>query len=50
MRKNALTMFQNEFRNPGGPYRGVILWMLCDGLEEKELRRQIRLMKEMGLG
>jgi len=50
MRKNAMDKFRKEFENPGNPFRGVVLWMLGGRLESDELRRQIRVMKEMGLG
>ncbi len=39
-----------RFRNPGAPYRGKPFWAWNGRLEEGELRRQIRVMKEMGLG
>lgn len=38
------------FRNPGSDYRGAPFWAWNGKLEPEELRRQIRLMKEMGLG
>ena len=39
-----------EFRNPGSDYRGAPFWAWNGKLEPEELRRQIRLMKAMGLG
>lgn len=39
-----------EFRNPGSEYRGAPFWAWNGKLEPEELRRQIRLMKAMGLG
>lgn len=40
----------NEFSNPGSEYRGAPFWAWNDKLEPEELRRQIRIMKEMGFG
>ncbi len=39
-----------EFKNPGSIYRGAPFWAWNGKLEEEELRRQVRIMKEMGLG
>ena len=39
-----------EFRNPGSEFRGAPFWAWNGKLEPQELRRQIRIMKEMGLG
>lgn len=39
-----------QFQSPGSAYRGCLFWALNGELEEQELRRQIRLMKKMGLG
>jgi hypothetical protein len=44
--KNAL----EKFENPGCEYRGAPFWAWNGKLDTEELRRQIRLMKEMGLG
>ncbi|MBP5232980.1 MAG: hypothetical protein J6333_06185 [Planctomycetes bacterium] len=41
---------QNEFENPGSEFRGKPFWAWNGKLEPAELRRQIRLMKRMGLG
>lgn len=38
------------FREPPSPYRGKPFWAWNGKLEEGELRRQIRVFKEMGLG
>ncbi len=38
------------FENPSNKYRGVPFWSLNDELEKDEIIRQIRLMKEGGLG
>ena len=38
------------FENPGSVYRGAPFWAWNGKLEPEELRRQIRLMHEMGLG
>ncbi|HOK56991.1 MAG TPA: glycosyl hydrolase, partial [bacterium] len=42
--------FLNEFKNPGSEYRGAPFWAWNGKLKPEELRRQIRIMKEMGLG
>lgn len=41
---------QKEFENPGSEFRGKPFWAWNSKLEPAELRRQIRLMKRMGLG
>ncbi|MBU2495378.1 MAG: hypothetical protein KJ935_02600 [Candidatus Omnitrophica bacterium] len=50
MRKEMLKTLQCEFKNPGSIFRGAPFWAWNGKLEPDELRRQIRLMKEMGLG
>ncbi len=40
----------NDVRNPGPEFRGAPFWAWNAKLEPEELRRQIRFMKEMGLG
>ena len=40
----------SEFACPGSPYRGKPFWAWNGKLEEAELRRQVRLLKQMGLG
>ncbi|MBL8028589.1 MAG: hypothetical protein JNL74_19345 [Fibrobacteres bacterium] len=42
--------FESIVRNPGSEYRGKPFWAWNGKLEPEELRRQIRLMKDMGLG
>jgi hypothetical protein len=42
--------FSDEFKSPGSWYRGQPFWAWNGALEPAELRRQIRLMKRMGLG
>jgi len=42
--------FLDEFRSPPSRYRGAPFWAWNGRLEPDELRRQIRLMQEMGLG
>jgi hypothetical protein len=42
--------FFEELKNPGSLYRGAPFWAWNGKLETEELRRQIRIMKEMGLG
>ncbi len=39
-----------NFQNPTSEYRGAPFWAWNGKLEPQELRRQIRLMKDMGLG
>ena len=39
-----------EVKNPSAEYRGTLFWALNGKLEPEEMRRQIRLMKQMGLG
>jgi len=39
-----------RFENPGSEYRGKPFWAWNGALEESELRRQIRIMRRMGLG
>ncbi|MFA7186343.1 MAG: glycosyl hydrolase, partial [Victivallales bacterium] len=41
---------ENEFMNPEASYRGAPFWAWNGKLEEDELRRQIRIMHQMGLG
>jgi hypothetical protein len=41
--------FFEELKNPGSLYRGAPFWAWNGKLETEELRRQIRIMKEMGL-
>ncbi|HOL49342.1 MAG TPA: glycosyl hydrolase, partial [bacterium] len=40
----------NEFKSPGSIYRGAPFWAWNGKLEPEELRRQIRIMYQMGLG
>ena len=40
----------NHLNNPPMEFRGVPFWSWNGTLEETELRRQIRVMKEMGFG
>ncbi|MGI6529234.1 MAG: hypothetical protein ACOX3J_06050 [Clostridia bacterium] len=39
-----------EFKNPGVAYRGKPFWSWNGELEKDELVRQVKVMKEMGLG
>ena len=50
MQKETLKTLQHEFKNPGSLFRGAPFWAWNGKLEPEELRRQVRLMKEMGLG
>jgi len=45
-----LEKFLGELENPGSDYRGAPFWAWNGKLEKEELRRQIRLMHQMGLG
>ena len=40
----------DSFENPGSEFRGAPFWAWNGKLDSEELRRQIRVMKEMGLG
>jgi hypothetical protein len=42
--------WMREFANPGAAYRGKPFWAWNGKLEPEELRRQIRIMRDMGLG
>ena len=44
------TTWLDEFRNPSSAYRGKPFWAWNGLLEPDELRRQIRVMRAMGLG
>lgn len=44
------TELLKTFDSPGGEYRGKPFWSWNGELEEKELQRQVDVMKEMGLG
>ena len=46
MKKELLS----EFKNPGAAYRGKPFWSWNGELEKDELIRQVKVMKEMGLG
>jgi hypothetical protein len=39
-----------DFKNPGSKYRGAPFWAWNGKLDPAELRRQIRVMQQMGLG
>jgi len=39
-----------EFKNPGMEFRGAPFWSLNSRLEPEEMRRQIRVMHQMGMG
>ena len=41
---------KNAFENPSPQFRGKPFWAWNGKLEEKELRRQIKVMKDMGFG
>lgn len=40
----------NDFKKPGNEFRGKPFWAWNGRLEPEELRRQIRIMRDMGLG
>jgi hypothetical protein len=42
--------YQKQFASPSSEYRGKPFWAWNGPLDEAELRRQIRVFKEMGLG
>ncbi|MBM4144385.1 MAG: hypothetical protein FJ225_12455 [Lentisphaerae bacterium] len=44
------TRQMESFRNPGNEYRGAPFWAWNGRLETEELRRQVRVMRRMGLG
>jgi hypothetical protein len=44
------TDWLDEFRNPSSAYRGKPFWAWNGKLDPDELRRQVRVMREMGLG
>ena len=48
--KLLLAGLLEEFRSPGSEYRGKPFWAWNGELEPAELRRQVRIMKKMGLG
>ncbi len=50
MPRKTFQKLQNEFKKPGSIYRGAPFWAWNGALDPDELRRQIRLMKQMGLG
>ena len=41
---------KSQFSMPDLEYRGTDLWMLNDKLEDAELKRQIKEMKDKGCG
>lgn len=45
-----MTEFLCTLKNPSNEYRGHPFWSWNDKLEPDELRRQVRLMKDVGLG
>lgn len=48
--KGAAVGLRREFENPGAQYRGKPFWAWNGKLEEGELRRQIRILHQMGMG
>jgi hypothetical protein len=46
----SVSQLEKEFVNPSAPFRSKPFWAWNDKLEEPELRRQIRLFREMGFG
>ena len=44
------TSVLNDFKNPGSQFRGAPFWAWNGKLEPTELRRQIQVMQQMGLG
>ena len=47
---SGVTSWLSDFTGPGARYRGKPFWGLDGALEPDELRRQIRVMHDMGLG
>ena len=43
-------MDKEQLKNPPGKYRPIPFWSWNDKLEEGELRRQVRLMGDAGMG
>lgn len=50
MNKSNINSLISDFKCPGCKYRGAPFWAWNGKLEPDELRRQIRLMHEMGMG
>ncbi len=50
MDRSFLQRLSKEFSSPGSAYRGKPFWAWNGELDPEELRRQIRVMKDMGLG
>lgn len=48
--ETAYKKMLEEFKNPGGNYRGVTLWMLNDKLEKQEIIRQLESFYQAGWG
>ncbi len=46
----SVSQLEKEFIEPSSPYRAKPFWAWNDKLEETELRRQIRIFKQMGFG
>jgi hypothetical protein len=46
----SVSQLEKEFVNPSATFRSKPFWAWNDKLEEPELRRQIRLFREMGFG
>ncbi len=46
----SISSLEKEFDNPSNKYRGKPFWAWNSELEETELRRQIRIFRQMGLG
>jgi len=44
------TNYLDEFKNPSAEYRGAPFWAWNGKLDPSELRRQVQVMKQMGLG
>ncbi|HCN07549.1 MAG TPA: hypothetical protein DIT01_06415, partial [Lentisphaeria bacterium] len=42
--------FLKEFESPPNQYRGMPLWLWNGKLDPDELRRQMRLLRDMGMG
>ncbi|MEC0267169.1 glycosyl hydrolase [Paenibacillus anseongense] len=50
MEEPQLKRLRNQFENPSNIYRSLPFWAWNDDLEEEELNRQVKQMKEQGMG
>lgn len=50
MEAPQLERLRNQFENPSNAYRSLPFWAWNDDLKEEELNRQVKQMKEQGMG